>query len=147
MRRTTGTAWTSTDGHSLVLAAEFRTSGVRAVRHQVGHAARRCGMRPDRVDVFVLAINEVMNNAVRHGGGHGRLRLWYNGDLLCQIDDEGSGFDASSYVDRTVGPTPSPSGGMGLWLVQQTCDKWAVDSSPSGTTVYVGAVLRPDQET
>ncbi|GAA3315708.1 hypothetical protein [Nonomuraea dietziae] len=46
----------------------------------------RPGRRPrlgaDQTDRLMLAVNEVATNAVEHGGGHGRIRMWIDGDVL-----------------------------------------------------------------
>jgi signal transduction histidine kinase len=45
------------------------------------------------LDVFVLAVHEVTGNAVQHGGGRGRARLWYaDGALRCRVTDDGPGL-------------------------------------------------------
>lgn len=135
------------DGYSLLLAAEFYDRDVSSLRRQVDHAARRAGLSAQQVDGFVIAVNEVMANAVRHGGGSGRLRLWRGSDVVCQIEDQGQGFSASEYLDRIERPVPSPTGGMGLWLAQQTTDSLAIDSGPTGTTVHISAYLPPHRDT
>ena len=58
------------------------------------------------VDGRVLAVNEVMTNVVRHGGGIGQLRLWLGRELRCQIIDHGSGFDPDPFLGRR---RPEPS--------------------------------------
>jgi anti-sigma regulatory factor (Ser/Thr protein kinase) len=127
------------DGYSLVLAAPFDRGRVSAVRREVGAAALRCGLPAERADVFLVAVNEIMTNAVRHGGGSGELRLWQDGDLVCEVHDRGDGFAASTYLQRTEAPNPSSTGGMGLWLARQTSDRLAIESTSAGTTVRVSA--------
>lgn len=129
------------DGYTLLLTVDVDAGRITAARHQVGQAARDCGLPPERLDSFLVAVNEIMVNAVRHGGGRGRVRLWHGGDLVCQVDDQGTGFLASSYLDQTAAPAPSSPGGRGLWLARHTCDSLAVDSGPSGTTVYASVRL------
>jgi anti-sigma regulatory factor (Ser/Thr protein kinase) len=126
---------------SLLLTVKFHAGNVAAVRRQVQALAQRCGMERTKLGDFLVAVNEIMTNAVRHGGGGGQLRLWSNHVLLCQVDDHGSGFDAGPYLERTARPSPSPSGGMGLWLAQRTSDTLAVDSGPAGTTVRIAGNL------
>jgi serine/threonine-protein kinase RsbW len=131
----------SSGRYLLVLTAEFRDGEVSSLRHHVDHAARHAGLPAEQADDFVIAVNEIMTNAVRHGGGGGRLRLWRGRDLVCQIDDQGLGFAAAEYLNRIRRPTPSSAGGMGLWLAQQTTDGLAIHSGPTGTTVRVSAHL------
>jgi anti-sigma regulatory factor (Ser/Thr protein kinase) len=130
------------NGYSLLLAATFDRTSIAAVRHQLRDAAGRCRMSGERRDDFVLAVNEIMANAVRHGGGTGLLRLWCDGDLRCEVTDQGSGFDAGTYLRRDR-PQPSPSGGMGLWIAQQTSNDLTIDSGPAGTTIGIRSNLDP----
>ncbi len=132
----------STNGYSLLLAATFDRGSLATVRHEVRDAAGSCRMTVDRRDDFVLAVNEIMANAVRHGGGTGHIQLWHDGDLLCQVTDRGSGFDAGPYLRRDR-PQPSPSGGMGLWIARQTSNNLTIDSGPAGTTIGIRGVLDP----
>jgi serine/threonine-protein kinase RsbW len=130
-----------TDGYSPLLTVSFRATNVTAVRHGVRDAAARCGMSAGRADEFMVAVHEVMTNVVRHGGGTGRLRLWCDGVILCQVVDRGPGFDAAPHLNRTQRPSPSSSGGMGLWVARQTSDGLAIDSGPAGTTVSIRGYL------
>jgi anti-sigma regulatory factor (Ser/Thr protein kinase) len=125
----------------LVLTAEFRAGELSVLRHQVDQAVRRAGLAGSAADGFVIAVNEMVANAVRHAGGGGRLRLWRGSDLVCQIEDHGPGFPAHEYLERVEAPVASPAGGMGLWLAQQTADRLAIDSGPTGTTVTISVSL------
>lgn len=115
-----------------------RIAGLRALLR--GQAVR-AGLDEQAADDFVFAANEAMTNAVRHGGGRGIMRLWRNGDLLCEISDQGPGAACSGAAVPTRAPTPSAEGGLGLWLAAQLSDSIAVDSGKSGTTVRIRAAL------
>ncbi|MEE6257438.1 ATP-binding protein [Plantactinospora sonchi] len=123
--------------------AHFDVDRFAEVRREVDAAARECGLDPEKVLDFVAAVNEVMTNAIRHGGGRGELRLWETDQLMCEVRDHGTGFPAARYLERVEPPTPSPTGGMGLWIAQRTSDGMTVDSGPGGTTVRISAQLRP----
>lgn len=133
--------WPSADGHRLVFAAEFDAGTLPETRHQVSRAAGQCGMPHAQIDDFAIAVNEIMTNAVRHGGGCGKLRLWCDGQLLCEIADAGHGFPATAYLQRISPPAPSPLGGMGLWLAQQVTAELAIRSGTAGSTVRLRAPL------
>ena len=135
--------WPSADGHRLVFAAEFDAGTLPETRHQVSRAAGQCGMPHAQIDDFAIAVNEIMTNAVRHGGGCGKLRLWCDGQLLCEIADAGHGFPATAHLQRTSPPVPSPQGGMGLWLAQQVTAELAIRSGTAGSTVRLRAPLSP----
>ena len=125
----------------LLYVAEFGAEHFADVRREVDTAARQCGLPADKTIDFVTAVNEVMTNAVRHGGGRGELRLWDGDGLTCEVRDHGPGFTVSDYLDRHDRPAPSAGGGMGLWIIQQTSEALSINSGPSGTTVRISAVL------
>ena len=103
-------------------------------RRVVAHAAE-AGASPARAGDLALAATELATNSLRHGGGHGRLRLWADGaSLMCEVADTGL------ITDPLVGrrrPTSRQLHGRGLWLVQQLCDLVQVRTGPSGTVVRV----------
>ena len=128
--------WAASAG-LLLLSTEFDGSTFSTVRHEVREMASRSRLSDDDLDDFVIAVNEIMTNVVRHGGGSGRLRLWRDGVLLCQVADHGHGFDPAPHLERERRPRPTPTGGMGLWLAQQTSDKLTINTGPSGTTINI----------
>jgi anti-sigma regulatory factor (Ser/Thr protein kinase) len=127
----------------LLFVAQFDVNRFADVRREVDAAARHCRLGPEKTVDFVAAVNEVMTNAIRHGGGGGELRLWQHDHLTCEIRDQGPGFPASGYLRRSDRPAPSPTGGMGLWIAQQTSDAISINSGATGTTVRISAALPP----
>lgn len=125
----------------LILVAEFDVARFTEVRHKIDSRTRECRITPEKADDFVAAVNEVMINAIRHGGGRGELRLWEDAYLTCEVRDHGPGFAAEDYLNRAQRPSPSANGGLGLWIVQNTTDTLSIVSDPTGTTVLVGAAL------
>ncbi|MDP5181952.1 sensor histidine kinase [Blastococcus sp. BMG 814] len=93
------------------------------LRHAV--AAELAGLTApaDVVEDFLLAVDEMTSNAVRHGLPPVSLRLWTAPDrIVCTIADGGPGWD-----DPFAGYGPAHGedlsrGGMGLWLARQLCD-------------------------
>jgi anti-sigma regulatory factor (Ser/Thr protein kinase) len=79
---------------------------------------------------FMIATNEVVTNALRHGRAPVHVRVWLTSErFLCTVTDQGKGFD-----DPFAGYTwpgrrgHAPTGGMGLWLARRLCDR--VDAVP-----------------
>jgi anti-sigma regulatory factor (Ser/Thr protein kinase) len=107
-------------------------------RRVVAHAAE-AGASPVRAGDLALAVTELATNSIRHGGGHGRLRLWADGaSLVCEVADTGH------ITDPLVGrrrPTSRQLHGRGLWLVHQLCDLVQVRTEPGGTVVRVKVPL------
>ncbi|WP_345770386.1 sensor histidine kinase [Blastococcus saxobsidens] len=93
------------------------------LRHAV--AAELAGLQApaDLIEDFLLAVDEMTSNAVRHGLPPVSLRLWTAPDrVVCTITDGGPGWD-----DPFAGYGPAHGedlsrGGMGLWLARQLCD-------------------------
>ncbi|GIF73831.1 SpoIIE family protein phosphatase [Asanoa siamensis] len=124
----------------VVLDGAFDRAGVATLRRRVADAADRHGLAGEASDDFVAAVNEVMTNAIRHGGGSGMLRLLVtDGRLVCEVRDHGAGFPAGDFLARRERPTPSSTGGMGLWIAQQTSYALRIESGPAGTLVRITA--------
>ena len=88
----------------------------------------------DTAEEMVLVAHELATNAVRHGGGRGRLRLWAtDGRLWCEVSDGGPGLRDPSAAGTTL-PAPNTPGGRGLWIVRQMSDL-AITTATTGTTI------------
>lgn len=129
------------DADTLLLAAGFTAGDITAVRNQVRRYADRAGLSSEQIDGFLVGVNEAMTNAVRHGGGRGSVRLWYEDALVCEVCDHGSGFPADEYVARVTRPEATPRGGVGLWLAREMTESLRITSGPDGTIVRIGAKL------
>jgi len=101
-----------------------------------GFAARRAqaaGLAGERARDLVLAVSELAANTLRHAGGHGRLTVWEDeGELICQVDDDGRIDDPLAGRRR---PGLSVRGGQGLWVVHQICDLVEIRTGPGATTI------------
>ena len=113
----------------------FDLTALRTLRTYVGNRAEALGLDRSRATDLVLAVNEVATNSVRHGGGHGLLRLWREADtVVCEIRDQG-------HIDRPLlgreRPILGQDGGLGVWLANQLCDLVQIRSFPDGTVVRI----------
>ena len=118
-----------------VLDQEFDSGTLYALRAAVQAHAGRAGLSEDRASEVVLAVHELAANAIAHGAGRGRLRLWdLTGALSCEITDAGTPGTTDS--SETADPWPTADG-HGLWLVRQVADHLEVHSGPGGTTAVV----------
>jgi anti-sigma regulatory factor (Ser/Thr protein kinase) len=114
---------------------EFTEEDLVGLRWVVSNGADRAGLGGRRVGDLVLAVHELAANSLRHGGGHGVLRMWEDRDaFVCEVRDEGR--IEEPLVGRAL-PAPEQTGGHGLWLVNQVCDLVQLRSSPSGSVVRV----------
>jgi prepilin-type processing-associated H-X9-DG protein len=113
----------------------FGPPSLGEIRSVVAAFASRAGVASTRVDDFVLAMNELVGNSVRHGGGAGEVRLWVDADtVLGEVRDRGSIADPLAGRRR---PTPEQSGGRGLWIVNHLSDLVQIRSRAGSTVVRV----------
>lgn len=119
------------DGAVEVLIREFDADALAGLRKTVLGYATACGLPEDRAVEVMLTVHELAANAVRHGPGHGRLRLHVTASTLhCEVSDPGP-----SSRDGAV-PWPVEQG-HGLWLVRTVADRLLVASGPDGSLVTV----------
>jgi anti-sigma regulatory factor (Ser/Thr protein kinase) len=105
------------------------------VRAAVSAHAVHLGAQPERVRYLVIIASELASNAVRHGGGRGRLRLWTaDGALRCEVSDQGPGIADPAGAGRRQ-PPPLASSGRGLWVVRQLSDSVTIECDTRGTRV------------
>ena len=128
------------DGEArLDLDQAFDSGTLYALRAAVQAHAIQAGLPESRTDDLVIAVHELAANAVRHGAGAGRLRMWErDGALHCQVNDGGS---------SAAGTQAGPGGNMadrwpflqghGLWLVRLVADQISVFSGPGGTRATI----------
>jgi anti-sigma regulatory factor (Ser/Thr protein kinase) len=122
-----------------IVDVRFDSGGLAMLRVQLRACALAAGLPEDRVVDVVLAVHELASNAVRHGGGAGRLRVWNRaGSLQCQVDDDGDHgkIVTAAPVTASVNSLPCEPG-HGLWVVQQVADRMQSLSGSRGTSVTI----------
>ena len=131
----------------------FDAGSLYALRAAVAAHAAAAGLGKSQVYDVTAVAHELAANAVVHGAGHGRLRLWAAGGFLyCQVSDDGRdgpADHAAAQANQTAaaagdGTAPWPAEhGHGLWLVRQVADHVGVGHGPSGTTATARFPLAP----
>jgi anti-sigma regulatory factor (Ser/Thr protein kinase) len=120
----------------------FGSRSMGRLRGVVDEFAQESGLEPTRASDLVIAVNELVGNTIRHGGGRGVLRMWREeGSVLCEVGDHGS------ITDPLVGrrkPTTEQVGGRGLWIANHLCDLVQLRSEPGQTTVRLHMTLPAD---
>jgi anti-sigma regulatory factor (Ser/Thr protein kinase) len=125
---------------TLVRTLLFGTNELAEIRGLVDGRALSAGLTLERREDFVLAVNEIATNSIRHGGGSGVLRIWRDPDaLICEVTDAGRIDDP--LAGRQM-PESAQIGGYGLWLANQVCDLVQVRSGSGGSTVRVSMRTR-----
>ena len=124
----------ASDGESLALDQAFDGDSLYALRAAVAAHGSQAGLSEARTRDLVLAVHELAANAVRHGAGQGRLRLWAAQDAVrCEVTDEGTPGEADGADAVRWQAEP----GHGLWLVHRIADSASVQSGASGTVAAV----------
>jgi anti-sigma regulatory factor (Ser/Thr protein kinase) len=116
------------------------TTNLAEVRDLAGKQAKLAGLPDERVTDFVIAISEVAGNTVRHAKTPGFMEIWTDAnEIICEIRDGGVITDPKA---GAAAPPPGASGGHGLWLVHQVCDRVDLQSGPDGTVIRMHMSLR-----
>jgi anti-sigma regulatory factor (Ser/Thr protein kinase) len=112
----------------------YDTTNLSEVRTLAGKQARAAGLPADRVTDFVIAVSEIAGNTVRHARSAGSMEIWQaEGEIVCEMRDAGV-IDDPLLAGRQP-PSPDATGGHGLWLVYQVCDRVELHSGPGGTVI------------
>jgi anti-sigma regulatory factor (Ser/Thr protein kinase) len=120
---------------TLLLDQPFTEADLPALRRAVAAHTDRTTLPDRRVTDLVLIASELAANAIRHGGGKGRLRLWVTANgIHCEVSDDGPGLPRPHPIPRQR-PDPSVTGGRGLWLVLNYADRLTIGSGPAGGAV------------
>jgi len=131
------------NGADVLLLVDFVLGDIADLRHRCREHALAAGLDRSSSMAFVLAINEVVNNAVEHGGGGGRLILLHDraGRMIARIVDAGH---APVPTVPHHAPPPDAERGRGLWMSSQLVDQMAVaPGEPHGTAVTITMIIRP----
>ena len=105
------------------------------IRKATEHHVRDAGLSTSREADFVLAVNELVANSLRHGGGVGSLRLWFDDQSVYgEVNDRG--HITEPLVGRVRPPLPHTAS-RGLWMTNQLCELVQIRSEPGNTVVRV----------
>jgi len=123
-------------GRPLILDQLFAGDSLYALRAAVAAHATAAGVPAGQVPDLVIAVHELATNAIRHGAGHGRLRIWADGGALhCEATDDGPAAPA------TPAERWPAEHGHGLWLIRQVADETSLHSGQGGTVARVSFSL------
>ncbi|MGW4229108.1 SpoIIE family protein phosphatase [Streptomyces sp. NPDC004980] len=81
-------------------------------------------------DVTELVVSELVGNALRYGGGPGRLRLLCDERLRVEVADTGPDLPQIQHADV------SDEGGRGLQLINLLCRRWGSCRTAIGKVVW-----------
>ncbi len=132
---------------SQTLELTFDSDTLYALRAAVQAYAYQAGLLEDRAIDVVLVVHELAANAIRHGAGAGRLRMWNLPETLCcEVEDDGPaarmGQRAEGGEKEEARADPWPYlDGHGLWVVRKVADRMEVWTGPGGTRAWVAFAL------
>jgi anti-sigma regulatory factor (Ser/Thr protein kinase) len=129
------------DADDTLLDRVFQHEDISVVRHAVQGLLTAAGFAGDRLQSFVLAVNEIITNAVLHAGGRGRVVLRPSGhSIWCTVTDSGPGIPPRYHHPPEV-PEAFQVGGRGIWLAYRLCDEVTMATGPIGTTIGLRMAL------
>ncbi|MEU8247796.1 sensor histidine kinase [Nonomuraea sp. NPDC048916] len=122
----------SADGARFVFDADLAL-----LRQRVASWAAARDVPAEPADRLTLAVNEVATNAVEHGGGHGEILLWIDGDSVCcdVVDPGRPGGGATEPFAGYLPPASATARGHGLWVARRLCDLVEVRTDRPGTQI------------
>lgn len=114
---------------------EADPASVRAARRAVAEVVDGAA-DGDELDRLLLCASETVTNAIEHGAPPIELHI----DVLDdRVRVEVS--DASPLRPRISDPDPSSIRGRGLLIVDRCSDRWGVDETPEGKSVWFEVAL------
>ena len=90
----------------------------------------------ERASDLALALDELIANSQEHGRAPITVEAWWDGRLVVEVDDVGTGLDRDR-VWRSHPPEPFGRRGRGLWIVRQLMDVVLIKSGPGGTHIHI----------
>jgi anti-sigma regulatory factor (Ser/Thr protein kinase) len=119
----------------------FDVNSLHELRSTLAAHASLRSIPDEQVGYLQVVATELATNAIRHGGGTGRLRMWdHDGTLYCQVSDHGPGI-----ADLSVGTTPpdprSTDGHRGLWICRNLAADLTITANPDGPGATVTAAI------
>jgi len=108
---------------------------IGTIRRRVADCMSGAGASEDKIDDFILAVGEIVGNAVKHGGGTGHIELIRSGRRLrCVVRDHGPGFPPDDHAHQHRVRADAEHG-RGLWLAFTLCAVVELYTSSRGTRV------------
>lgn len=106
---------------------------VRSARRALERLLHRTAWTGD-VDAALIAVQEALINAERHGDGLREVKFGFDGDtLLVEVADQSASFNADAYLRRA--PDLMSERGRGLWLIGCLSTEVQIVEEPEGARV------------
>ncbi|TMR99823.1 ATP-binding protein [Nonomuraea basaltis] len=112
------------------------------IRELVRVHGRRNGLRGERLEDLVLAVNEAVTNVLEHGGAAGTVTA--RGDrtgITVEVLDVAGRLTWRHLTAAEIDPTGSR--GFGLWVIQHLCDDVGLEQTEAGSLLTLRVHRRP----
>jgi two-component sensor histidine kinase len=120
----------------------FDGDSLYALRAAAAAHGSQAGLSEGRTRDLVLVVHELAANAVRHGAGHGRLRMWTTPDeVRCEVTDSAAGSPAADGGPASEGPAPEGPAPEGPAAAGPAAAGPAAARSAAGTVAADAAAL------
>jgi serine/threonine-protein kinase RsbW len=125
----------------VLLRVAFDGPSLAKTRRAIDAELVAAGVSAARAATFLFGINEILINAIVHGGGGGEVTLVRSQQqLVATVEDrrptEPFGVPAEL-------PPPEAGGGRGLWLAARACHSLEVGAGAHGACVVLTFDLGP----
>ncbi|MCQ0005533.1 sensor histidine kinase [Actinomadura madurae] len=117
------------------------------LRAYVADCARQTPLPEEDRQRLLVAVTEIVTNALRHGAPPVVLRLWTDESdgtaaLVCEVTDKGRWAPGTGYGLVPPAPGSTASGGrFGLWAVRLLCSVVQIRTGEDGTAVRLRLTL------
>ncbi len=119
----------------------FDADSLYELRATLAAHASHLGALSEQIENLLIVATELATNAILHGGGNGRIKLWHNDNLLyCQVSDSGPGI-ADPAVGSTPPNSPHTDGGRGIWICRNLSTELIIEAGPHGHGATVTAII------
>ncbi len=114
-------------------------SRIAEVENFLQRVASKLDIGQDRYPDMLISLTEAVNNAIIHGNQEDHTKLVRikmirkNGSIKFTVSDEGRGFCMENVPDPTKPENIECSGGRGVYIMSQLCDK--ITFQNNGSTV------------
>ncbi len=121
------------------LSISSSLENLSTVEDYVDAVCKRNAISEDHYGNIIIAVTEGVNNAIAHGNNKDNKKKVFvriNGTtdgLVCEIEDEGTGFDYDNLPDPTAPENLEMEHGRGVFLMKALAD--AVEFEKNGALV------------
>jgi len=117
----------------------FRRGDIPAVRQFARSLGARAGMRPGRLNDFVLAASEATASTTARGPCTARVRLWVTGHrAYCEVRSDGA---LARRHEGSVPARPGEEEALRHWVLRRLTDYVSVASGSDGIWVLLSMAV------